>query len=77
MNANQLTALKEKVCELKNQEIGFKVNKGRNKIITFRGKIVGVYPAMFVIKPSEDIDLDRFSYSYFDYLCGDIRIIDK
>jgi len=77
MNANQLTALKEKVIKLKDREVDFRVNKGRNKIITFKGKVVGVYPAMFIIKPSEDIDLDRFSYSYFDYLCGDIRIIEK
>ena len=77
MSANQVTALKEKVYSLKDKDVNFRVNKGRNKIITFKGKVVGVYPAMFVIKPSESIDLDRFSYSYFDYLCGDIKIIDK
>ena len=77
MKANQLTALKDKVYGLKNQTVSFRVNRGRNKIVTFQGKVVGVYPAMFVIKPTEDVELDRYSYSYFDYLCGDIRIIDK
>ena len=75
--ANQITALKDKIIRLKDQDVAFKINKGRNKIITFQGKIVGVYPAMFTIKPTENIDLDRFSYSYFDCLCGDIVIIDK
>ena len=77
MALNQLTAVKEKMYDIKNQVVHFKVNKGRNKIITFKGKVVGVYPGMFMIEPLEDIDLDRFSYSYFDYLCGDIKIIDK
>lgn len=72
MGTNQLTVAKEKVNLCKGKQVDFKVNKGRNKIVKFKGIIQEVYPAMFVIKPAESVDLDRFSYSYFDYLCGDI-----
>ncbi len=76
MGANQLTAVKERVSLLKGKQVNFKINKGRNKIVKFKGVIAEVYPAMFVIKPNEAVDLDRFSYSYFDCLCGDINIAE-
>ena len=65
--------VKEKVEELKGQDVQFRINKGRNKIMELKAVIDQVYPSMFVIKPQKYTDLDKTSYSYSDVLCGDIR----
>lgn len=69
---NSLTAIKDRVAELKGKNIKMKVNKGRNKIVHLTAIINEVYPSMFVIRPTSDVDLDRKSFSYSDVLCGDI-----
>ena len=69
---NSLTAIKDRVTELKGKNIKMKVNKGRNKIVHLTAIINEVYPSMFVIRPTSDVDLDRKSFSYSDVLCGDI-----
>lgn len=69
---NSLTAIKDHVAELKGKNIKMKVNKGRNKIVHLTAIINEVYPSMFVIRPTSDVDLDRKSFSYSDVLCGDI-----
>lgn len=75
MNNNilgNLEDVKKRVLSLKGKQITMEVNKGRNRIVKLLGVIDQVYPSMFVIKPSEKVDLDRMSFSYNDVLCGDI-----
>lgn len=69
---NSITAIKDRVQELKGKNIKMKVNKGRNKIVHLTAIINEVYPSMFVISPTSNVELDRKSYSYSDVLCGDI-----
>lgn len=68
--------IKNKVHSLKGQNIALKINKGRNKIVSLTAIIDQVYPSMFVILPTSDVDLDRKSYSYSDVLCGDVKFVD-
>ncbi len=75
MEFNSLTAVKDKVNNLKGKSVEFEINKGRNKIVTLSAVIDQVYPSMFVIKPNSKVDLDRWSYSYNDVLCGDIKFL--
>ena len=74
-NTQTITDIKEKINALKGQNISLKVNKGRNKIVTLTAIIDQVYPSMFVISPTCQVDLDRKSYSYNDVLCGDVKFI--
>lgn len=76
---NQLTLsdIKSKVNSLKGRNIELKINKGRNKIVNLTAIIDQVYPSMFVISPTCEVDLDRKSYSYNDVLCGDIRFLEE
>ena len=67
-----LCDIKDKVNNLKGQNIPLKINKGRNKIVTLTAIIDQVYPSMFVINPTSEVVLDRKSYSYNDVLCGDV-----
>lgn len=67
-----LTQIKEKILNLKGNEIEMKINRGRNRIVTLHATIISVYPSMFTIKTNDKVELDRYSYSYNDVLCGDI-----
>ncbi|MBE5738646.1 MAG: hypothetical protein E7354_02855 [Clostridiales bacterium] len=69
---NSITTIKDTVEKLKGKNIKIKVNKGRNKIVHLTAIINEVYPSMFVINPTSDVELDRRSFSYSDVLCGDI-----
>jgi len=73
--ANSILAVKEQVKSLYGQEVGCVINKGRNKLIKLNVIIEQVYPSMFVIKPLENINLDRRSFSYNDVMCGDIKFL--
>ena len=50
--------------------IKIKVNRGRNKIERFGGKIENVYPKIFTVRKT-DGDLDTFSYS--DVVAGNVK----
>ena len=71
-NAEKLQNVKTEILNLKGKDVNLTVNKGRKKIVKFKGIIESVYPSMFVIKPNDNVDLDRTSFSYNDVLCGDI-----
>lgn len=71
-SAEKLQNVKEEIMNLKGKDIRLTVNKGRKKIVKFYGIIENVYPSMFIIKPMENVDLERTSFSYNDVLCGDI-----
>jgi uncharacterized protein Veg len=71
-----LNAVKDKINSLQGQNIPLKINKGRNKIVSVTAIIDKVYPSMFVISPTTEVDLDRKSFSYNDVLCGDIMFVE-
>ena len=70
-----LEEIKNKVLLLKGRNVEIEVNKGRNRIVKLYAIIDQVYPSMFVIKPTQKVDLDRVSFSYNDVLCGDINFM--
>lgn len=76
-NTLTINDVKEKIHALKGQNIALEVNKGRNKIVSLTAIIDQVYPSMFVINPTSNVDLDRKSYSYNDVLCGDVKFVEK
>ena len=69
-----LQEIKSKIEKLKGEELDMVINKGRNKIVNIKAIIDKIYPSMFIIKPTSVVDLDRFSFSYSDLMCGDIKI---
>ena len=72
-----LNDIKDKVLNLKGQNIALRINKGRNKIVSLTAIIDQVYPSMFVITPTSEVLLDRKSYSYSDVLCGDVVFCEE
>ena len=73
--ANSIIMIKEQIKNMYGQEVGCIINKGRNKLVKLNVIIDQVYPSMFVIKPLENIELDRKSFSYNDVMCGDIKFL--
>lgn len=58
-----------KVSELKGMEVKLRVNRGRNKIETYRGIIENAYPAVFTLNAEGKI----YCFSYADILSGNVR----
>lgn len=60
---HELELAKKRVNLLKGKEIFIKVNKGRNKYVSFGGHIESVYPSIFTVKCEDGAALQSFSYN--------------
>jgi uncharacterized protein Veg len=67
--------IKEHIKSIYGQEVPCVINRGRNKLLKLKVKVEQVYPSMFIISPTDDIILERKSFSYNDVMCGDIRFL--
>ncbi|MBO5526204.1 MAG: Veg family protein [Clostridia bacterium] len=54
--------------------VSVKVNLGRNKVSSYRGRLSGVYPALFTVLPDDKTYLGKTTYSYSEILCGSVRV---
>ena len=70
-----ILAVKEHIKSLCGQHVNCIINKGRNKLVKVNVCVDQVYPSMFIIKPLEDVELERKSFSYNDVMCGDIKFL--
>ena len=66
------------IKELKGKDLKIRLNKGRNKIQFFSGKIDEIYSSVFVVQIYDSV-FDRLSCTYQDVLCGDVKfkLIEK
>ncbi len=55
------------------KEVEVRVNLGRNKFTTFKGKVTNIYPALFTITPLEDFN-GKTSFSYSELMCGIVAL---
>lgn len=67
--------VREMVKKNSNQEKKFKFNGSRNQVEEFSGRIVGAYPAIFIIRTSDEVSRIK-SFSYSDILTESLEIID-
>lgn len=68
-----LAETKDKVKSFFNKEVEVKVNLGRNKFVSYQGKITSVYPALFTITPTSEYK-GKTAFSYSEYMCGVVDI---
>ena len=71
MNKNQVLS---NIKSLESKDVEVEFDEGRNKIITFIGKLTGVYPALFTITPFDKSFKGKTSYSYSEYMCGRVKL---
>lgn len=76
MKRNNLTIedVKNKILELKGQEVKMYVNRGRRKIFKFDAVIEDVYNSVFTVKNLQQALTMTHTYSYNDILCGEVKI---
>lgn len=60
------------VSSIKGDPLEVRVNKGRKKIVRYKGYVDEVYPSVFTLKINGDKNLNMLSCSYSDVICGDI-----
>lgn len=75
-NVNELNDVKQKILDLKGSPIKMAVNQGRKKIVEIDCTIVNVYPSVFTIESQTPNPVGNKTFSYFDVLCGDVKILD-
>ena len=73
-NITALDDVKKRITELKGSSVKMEINRGRNKIIKFDGVIVSVYPSVFTVEALAQKNFSSKTFSYFDVLCGDVKI---
>lgn len=65
--------IREKIENLKNKKIRFKINGSRNQIEEFEGVITEIYNYIFIV----ETETTKKSFSYSDILINNLEIINK
>lgn len=65
-----IDTIKENIHNKVGSKIKVIHNEGRNKIYEYKGKIIEVYPNIFIVKVSDS----KKSFSYYDILTDTIKI---
>lgn len=64
---------KDRIVRLQGIKLNIVINRGRNRLVKYKGMIQDIYPNIFTVKiTSEDIPLQSFSYS--DVMTKNIRL---
>ena len=69
---NTVDNIKQKIMELKGQEVNLYVNRGRRKVSSIRARIENVYASVFTVNSKDSGSV--YTYSYNDILCGEVKI---
>lgn len=73
---SDVNVAKERVKQLLGQRVVVKLNRGRNKVRSYRGVVREAHSNVFVVELSGEL-FDRISCSYTDMLCGEVSLIDE
>ncbi|MBR2376799.1 MAG: hypothetical protein IKA85_03360 [Clostridia bacterium] len=64
---------KDKIKNYYQKLVEVKVNLGRNKFVSYTGKITSIYPALFTITPLSEYK-GKTAFSYSEFMCGIVDI---
>lgn len=68
-----LGGVKAAIEKFYEKEVLVKVNLGRGKIVEYEGRLSGVYPALFTVRPKGGY-LGKTTYAYAEVLCGTVSV---
>ena len=74
---NTVENIKQKILELKGQEVHLHINRGRRKVASFRARITDCFANVFTVKNCTDNQDTLSTYSYNDILCGEVKISNE
>ena len=69
-----LSEVKKSIKNMQEKSVAVTINLGRNKLVSFVGKVQGVYPALFTVRPIDGNFRGKMSYSYSEYMCGRVKL---
>lgn len=69
-----LSQAKEVIKKMQEKNVDVTLSLGRNKYVSFKGVLSGVYPALFTVTPFDKAFRGKTSYSYSEYLCGKVKL---
>ena len=72
-SVRNISAVKREISDCLDSDVCVRVNLGRNKFATYRGKVTGVYPALFTVTPIGDYS-GKTSFSYSEVMCGLVQL---
>ena len=65
--------VKKEISDCINADVNLKVNLGRNKYVSYKGKVTNVYPALFTVLPYGQFN-GKTSFSYSEVMCGAVTV---
>ena len=72
-STKSIAEVKQSVLNLKEKPVKVTLNLGRNKLVHFKAKLSGVYPALFTVLPLDDFK-GKTAYSYSEFMCGKVKL---
>ncbi len=73
---NSVVGVKAAICALYEKEVTVRVDRGRNRVVEYVGKLTGIYPALFTVTPLHK-KTEKTAYSYAEVLCGKVAVRGK
>ena len=73
-STTSLSQVKKSIQNMQSKSVSVTLNLGRNKLVSFIGKVEGVYPALFTISPIDKAFKGKTTYSYSEYMCGRVKL---
>ena len=68
-----ISLIRKAIEKEKGKDVNVRVNLGRNKVVSYKGRITNVYPALFTVSPYGDFN-GKTSFSYSEVCCGNVII---
>lgn len=65
--------VKDEIAGLKEKDVGVMVNLGRNKTVSYTGRLSGVYPDIFTVLPYGQFK-GKTTFSYSEVICGNVTV---
>ena len=69
-----LSQVKEHIKNMQQKAVDVTLNLGRNKYVSYSGRLSGVYPALFTVIPFDKSFKGKTSYSYSEFMCGKVKL---
>jgi uncharacterized protein Veg len=69
-----LQEAKNEINSLISKPVKIAVNRGRNKVEKYNGKIISAHPNLFMIKVENNPLVTSLCCSYKEIICGEVKI---
>ena len=68
-----ISLIRKAIEKEKGKDVNVRVNLGRNKFVSYKGRITNVYLALFTVSSYGDFN-GKTSFSYSEVCCGNVII---